>query len=153
MKIVIGLALSLIALAFAPVVQTPPTCETCSTASVGWTSLPEDCRAVTDSLTCSAQSTHCSVSGTLTVDTWCESQDHCLQFFSITNCGTPIVAYTNNAPAQSYSAGSSDDILCQSSPNCGRGIGVQFWTTAGASEGAACQGSANALYSHNFLCQ
>ncbi len=89
MKIIIGLVLSVVALAFAPMPQFPPPCYNCSTAAVGWNAPPEDCRSVTDNLSCTPATSYCTISGTLTVDQTC-SGDECLRYYSaIGDCSTP----------------------------------------------------------------
>ena len=134
--------------------QDPPICNSCVDIGGGWTDTPQDCRSVTDTLSCTTVASGCSVSGSLTVTQIC-SEDHCLYMASVTDappgCGLPGVAtYLNPTPPNTYSpSGSAQLIACQSYPGCTRVVGVHF-----VPDGTNCSlASINATYSHPFQCQ
>ena len=146
MKIVLGLVLSVVALAFAPM-QVPTTCDTCSNPAGGWASTPEDCRDVSDSLQCTAYTTYCSISGTLTVNSWCENVDACLVLAGQSGgyCSANVRQFTHASVPQTYTPNSSDDIPCVTN-HCARSIEARFFSVSNCT-------TAVAQYSHVFLCE
>jgi len=154
MKLLGLLVLSMVAWASAhPSVPWQRTCTGCTDLGANWGTLPEDCRMITDSLSCSVSAGKCYVGGTLTVDVWCGAVDTCLLFVSnewYSGCGGSSSGSSEySVPSTNYSPNPSV-IECPQYYNCRRLIGVAFGTQASPTPCSSV--SANALYTHSYEC-